>query len=688
MRKSVSVCMAAYNGEKYIEEQIYSILPQLTENDEIIISDDGSTDRTLEIIENINDKRITVVKGQKKGFACNFFNAIAHANNEIIFLCDQDDIWADNKIVKVLSVFDSNPKCTTVTHEMYTFHNDINEKGNEFPRKYRKGFNYNVLFSSYWGCCMAFKKEFIDKVLPVNEPRLAHDQLIGLASERNGKTVAIPDKLLYHRMHDDNRTSTKNSLIDMIKFRFQIFSEYEEFEDTYYKNTEEKCPEFINKLATPAMEKISQILILIFIADCCIFGGGRLLDFGYLSFRILVFGLAFICSLPFVLKNLKRMLRNPFVYLTMMYGVAVVIWSVIGYLYANPLSFIRSDITRYLSFALLPGMLIIFNTKKKFMSLIDVVFYSSVLLAFAALFIQMLLPNQPVQTFYKIHNFVNVYQLGGLTKLQSGSYRVYFRSGIYTQVAIMLGIWKMWSADNLKKKVFISVCMGILVFAWIISYTRGYWFGLAVSVLFVLVWQPNIFGKCFQVAMCALLACAVLIGVSAINEGQPTVAMELYNRVALTAQQAGGNSSESDYIDYDYEAMVMRIKTKQMHWEYIKLSPVFGRGLGAYLVGLRDASTTEYSYLDAFMKFGLVGFPFFLMAYFVFVPRFVVHRIYQPKENVTKSFYSLVTLIVAAYMGIIATSYSNPFIVSPLGISYLLIVDVAVFYSRKFEKEN
>ena len=76
------------------------------------------------------------------------------------------------------------------------------------------------------------------------------------------------------------------------------------------------------------------------------------------------------------------------------------------------------------------------------------------------------------------------------------------------------------------------------------------------------------------------------------------------------------------------------------------------------------------------------------MAYFVFVPRFVVHRIYQPKENVTKSFYSLVTLIVAAYMGIIATSYSNPFIVSPLGISYLLIVDVAVFYSRKFEKEN
>ena len=95
----ISVCIATYNGALYIKEQLNSILPQLSDNDEIIISDDHSTDDTLQIIRSINDKRIKIFINQgEKGYTPNFENALQKALGEYIFLCDQDDIWMENKV--------------------------------------------------------------------------------------------------------------------------------------------------------------------------------------------------------------------------------------------------------------------------------------------------------------------------------------------------------------------------------------------------------------------------------------------------------------------------------------------------------------------------------------------------------------------------------------------------------------
>lgn len=105
----ISVCMATYNGGRFIKEQIDSILPQLSQYDELIVSDDGSTDRTLEIIASYKDERIKVFHHQKTGNkyyptlkVCystnNFENALKQAKGDYIFLCDQDDIWEKNKV--------------------------------------------------------------------------------------------------------------------------------------------------------------------------------------------------------------------------------------------------------------------------------------------------------------------------------------------------------------------------------------------------------------------------------------------------------------------------------------------------------------------------------------------------------------------------------------------------------------
>ncbi len=103
--KKISVCLASYNGALYIKEQIHSILSQLKDGDELIISDDSSTDNTVDIISQINDKRITILHHESvinlptcQKVTSNFENALFAASGDVIFLSDQDDVWLDGKI--------------------------------------------------------------------------------------------------------------------------------------------------------------------------------------------------------------------------------------------------------------------------------------------------------------------------------------------------------------------------------------------------------------------------------------------------------------------------------------------------------------------------------------------------------------------------------------------------------------
>ena len=110
----ISVCIATYNGEKYIKEQLESIIHQLGEYDEIIISDDGSNDKTIQIIENFKDTRIKIFnhspnRKTKYKFDLttrNIENALSKAKGDFIFLADQDDIWIKNKVEKLIPFFE------------------------------------------------------------------------------------------------------------------------------------------------------------------------------------------------------------------------------------------------------------------------------------------------------------------------------------------------------------------------------------------------------------------------------------------------------------------------------------------------------------------------------------------------------------------------------------------------------
>ena len=116
---SVSVCIATYNGEMFIEEQLVSILSQIDVRDEVIIVDDASTDRTLKLVENLADDRVKIVALEENiGHTKAFERAISFASKDIIFLSDQDDIWFPGKYQRVLEEFSTKESPILVVHSL------------------------------------------------------------------------------------------------------------------------------------------------------------------------------------------------------------------------------------------------------------------------------------------------------------------------------------------------------------------------------------------------------------------------------------------------------------------------------------------------------------------------------------------------------------------------------------------
>ncbi len=223
LNQIISVCMATYNGEKYIKEQLDSILSQIGENDEVIISDDSSTDNTVEIIKAFSDNRIKIFENQKfKSPIFNFENALNNATGDIIVLSDQDDIWKANKIETIKKYMHN--------YDLVLSDADIiDEKGNILHKSFYKlngsknGFIKNIVKNSYLGCTMAFNKKILDKSLPFPKDLPMHDWWIGLIGEMYGKTYFIEDKLINYRRHGNNASPTgeksKYSFFQKVIFR-------------------------------------------------------------------------------------------------------------------------------------------------------------------------------------------------------------------------------------------------------------------------------------------------------------------------------------------------------------------------------------------------------------------------------------------------------------------------------------
>jgi glycosyltransferase involved in cell wall biosynthesis len=213
----ISVCIPTYNGEKFLQQQLDSILCQSVPVDEIIISDDSSTDKTIEIVKSYNLNYIKVLENQKfKSPIFNLENALKNANGDYIFLADQDDLWHPDK-VKIVFEYLKNYNLVV------TDCNIIDEKDNILKpsffeiAKSGKGFFKNFRQNTYLGCCMAFDKKLLNHVLPFPKGIAMHDIWIGLNAEFFSSIYFCNISLVSYRRHGSNASPFRG------EFRYSIF---------------------------------------------------------------------------------------------------------------------------------------------------------------------------------------------------------------------------------------------------------------------------------------------------------------------------------------------------------------------------------------------------------------------------------------------------------------------------------
>lgn len=220
----ISVVLAAYKGEKYIEEQVISILSQLGANDELIISDDYPSGNTFSSIENIikSDSRVRYIHGPGKGLIKNFEYAIMKSKGDYIFLSDQDDVWIDGKVNAVMDEFESG--ADVVLHDAVITDSDLKPTGDTAFKlnNARNGVISNIIKNSFQGSCMAFRSTLKPHILPFPDKLPMHDQWIGIIGEKYGKVHLLNKPYILYRRHEDAVSGGGSSLFQKIKWRLDI----------------------------------------------------------------------------------------------------------------------------------------------------------------------------------------------------------------------------------------------------------------------------------------------------------------------------------------------------------------------------------------------------------------------------------------------------------------------------------
>jgi glycosyltransferase involved in cell wall biosynthesis len=218
--------MAVFNGERYLAEQVLSILPQLQDDDEIVIVDDASIDGSVAILEGMNDRRIHIIRQTHNlGVLKTYERALTEARGDVIFLCDQDDVWREDKVEKILGVLSYYHDVSLVISDGMIIDADgnITERSCLVSGKFYGSILSNLVRNRYLGCTMAFRRHLLRYCLPFPDDTPMHDMWIGMVNQLVGKVGYINEPLISYRRHGNNTTTgTHASLGRMLRWRYAL----------------------------------------------------------------------------------------------------------------------------------------------------------------------------------------------------------------------------------------------------------------------------------------------------------------------------------------------------------------------------------------------------------------------------------------------------------------------------------
>jgi glycosyltransferase involved in cell wall biosynthesis len=207
--------MATYNGARHLREQVDSILSQLLWNDELIISDDNSTDDTRSIVASYNDRRVKLITNPStSGHVRNFANSIAHAKGRFVALSDQDDVWVEPRLERMLARLEGLPKYSLVVGDFIEF----NQTSGLKPRTPlgtapgNRVLQLHQIFSGkakYFGCTFLFRYDLTRFILPIPSRVEAHDIWIAMNACVHGRVSHLEETTLLRRIHGQNLTPAR-----------------------------------------------------------------------------------------------------------------------------------------------------------------------------------------------------------------------------------------------------------------------------------------------------------------------------------------------------------------------------------------------------------------------------------------------------------------------------------------------
>jgi len=222
----LSVCMATCNGSLYLRPQLESILAQLGPDDELIVSDDASTDDTLEIVRSYRDPRIQILAGNEfRSPVRNFEHALHHTRGRIVVLSDQDDIWLPGRLDLVHERLDreiDRPSLIMMDGVIVDAGGTCLEKSIFTANHAGPGILKNIYDNTYTGCCLAFTRPLLEIALPFPRSVPMHDMWLGILAEIFGQVGFVPVTTIHYRRHAANTSFIRPPVYEQILRRVSL----------------------------------------------------------------------------------------------------------------------------------------------------------------------------------------------------------------------------------------------------------------------------------------------------------------------------------------------------------------------------------------------------------------------------------------------------------------------------------
>ena len=230
---TISVLMAVYNRENTVSDAIESIAVQLTDDDEMIISDDGSTDSTLEICRNKQKKYpfIKIIKHEHSNIDDHMFYLIKKATKDICIIADSDDVSLINRVEEITKIYKDNLNIKCVYHNAYVINENRDVTNNDFFVLFKQKNIFINLFlkSTFFGACMSFNTYYAKRIIDFvedNKIKLSRDKSIGFVMKSRKLIMFSEKKLLMYRRWDNNISKKSRPILDKIKEKIICFYLY------------------------------------------------------------------------------------------------------------------------------------------------------------------------------------------------------------------------------------------------------------------------------------------------------------------------------------------------------------------------------------------------------------------------------------------------------------------------------